>query len=145
MHIPFNGGAAQIQALSANTTQFTVDTVSTSRGAVDAGKVRRIAVTGARRTDAAPETPTFKELGYAGFELLPWLGLMAPKGTRKGIVDAINGEINKINKRPEVREKLLQIAMQPELGSPADFAKMIEDDVTRWSQVVRDTGVQIPK
>jgi tripartite-type tricarboxylate transporter receptor subunit TctC len=144
VHIPYTGAPAQVQALAANTIQFTVDTIGNSRGAVDAGKLRRIAVTGAKRSAAAPEVPTFKELGYDGFELLLWLGLMAPKGTPKGIIDAINQEIARINQMPDIRERLSQLAMEPATGSPADFAKMIESDLKRWGQIVNDTGVRVP-
>jgi tripartite-type tricarboxylate transporter receptor subunit TctC len=144
VHIPYTGAPAQVQALVANVTQFTVDTIGNSRGAVDAGKLRRIAVTGATRSAAAPEVPTFKELGYDGFELLLWLGLMAPKGTPKGIVEAINRESVRINQMPEMRERLSQLAMEPATGSPADFSRLIESDLKLWGQIISDTGVRAP-
>jgi tripartite-type tricarboxylate transporter receptor subunit TctC len=101
-------------------------------------------VTGATRSAAAPEVPTFKELGYDGFELLLWLGLMAPKGTPKGIVEAINRESVRINQLPEMRERLSQLAMEPATGSPADFSRLIESDLKLWGQIISDTGVRAP-
>jgi tripartite-type tricarboxylate transporter receptor subunit TctC len=143
VHIPYNGAPAQVQALAANTVQFTVDSIGNSRGAVEAGKVRRIAVTGASRSAAAPDVPTFRELGYDGFELLLWLGLMAPTGTPKGIIQAVNEEVVRINQRPEMRERLAGLAMTPSAGSPADFAALIDADLRLWSKVVEETGVRI--
>src|SRR5215211_351100 len=75
VHIPYTGAPAQVMGVASGALQFTVDTIGNSRGAVESGKVRRIAVTGARRAAAAPDLPTFAEQGFPGFELLLWLGL----------------------------------------------------------------------
>ncbi|MBN8919169.1 MAG: twin-arginine translocation signal domain-containing protein, partial [Rhizobiales bacterium] len=74
VHVPFTGAPAQVQAVAAGTLQFTVDTIGNSLGAQQSGKIRQIAVTGAKRTESAPHLPTFAEAGFEGFELLLWLG-----------------------------------------------------------------------
>ena len=144
VHIPYTGAPAQVMGVSTGALQFTVDTIGNSRGAVDAGKVRQIAVTGARRSSAAPDVPTFAEQGFPGFDLMLWLGLMAPKGTPRDIVEALNREINRCNGRPDVRARLEQQAYEPAAGSPTDFAKLIDNELRSWKQVVDETGVRIP-
>ena len=144
VHIPYTGAPAQVMGVSSGALQFTVDTIGNSRGAVEAGKVRQIAVTGAKRTAAAPDLPTFAEQGFAGFELLLWLGLMAPKGTPRGIIDALNREIGRCNDKPDVKARLEQAAYEPARGSPEDFARLIDDELRLWSQIVSETGVRIP-
>jgi tripartite-type tricarboxylate transporter receptor subunit TctC len=143
-HIPFTGAPAQVLGVSTGQLQFTVDTIGNSLGAVQAGKVRQIAVTGTKRAAAAPDVPTFKEQGFDGFELLLWLGLMGPKGTPKNIVAALNDEINRCNARPDVIARLKDTAYEPGGGTPDDFAKLIDTELKLWSQIVAETGVRVP-
>jgi tripartite-type tricarboxylate transporter receptor subunit TctC len=144
VHVPFTGAPAQVMAVSSGALHFCVDTIGNSRGAVEAGKVRPLAVTGTRRAAAAPDLPTFLEEGFPGFELQLWLGLMAPKGTSPRVIAALNREIGRCNDRAAVRERLQQAAYEPGSGSPQDFAKLIDEELDRWSAIVRDTGVRIP-
>jgi len=144
VHIPYTGAPAQVMGVASGALQFTVDTIGNSRGAVESGKVRRIAVTGARRAAAAPDIPTFAEEGFLGFELLLWLGLMGPANTPDKIVRALNREIARCSGKPEVIARLQGAAYEPASGSPEDFAGLIDRELKLWSEVVRETGVKIP-
>src|SRR5438132_2360483 len=91
VHVPYQATTQQMMAAAAGTLQFTFDTVANARGMVDAGKVIPLAVTGARRAVAAPEVPTFKEVGYAGFDdLFVANGLLAPAGSSPAMIKALN-------------------------------------------------------
>ena len=144
VHIPYTGAPAQVQGVASGALQFTIDTIGNSRGAMEAGKIRQIAVTGERRAAAAPHLPTFAEGGLAGFELLLWLGLLGPVGTPPAVVTALNREIARCSNKPDVKARLLAAAYQPSDGSPEDFAALIDRELALWSTVVKETGVKIP-
>ncbi|MCC7348395.1 MAG: tripartite tricarboxylate transporter substrate binding protein [Variibacter sp.] len=144
VHIPYNSAPAQVMGVVSGQLQFTVDTIGNSRGATDSGKVRQIAVTGARRAAAAPHLPTFAEAGLEGFDLLLWLGLLGPAGTPAPIVEAINREIARCSGKPSVKERLQQAAYEPSIGSPADFAALIHKELGVWGAVVKELGVKLP-
>jgi tripartite-type tricarboxylate transporter receptor subunit TctC len=144
VHIPYTGAPAQVMGVASGALQFTVDTIGNSRGAVEAGKVRQIAVTGARRAPAAPELPTFAEQGFPGFELLLWIGLMGPANTPRSIVNALNREIARCSGKPDVIARLQGAAYEPATGSPEDFATLIDRELKLWSDVVRETGIKPP-
>src|SRR3954468_2172181 len=98
-HIPYPGTTQQLLAAAAGTLQFTFDTPGNSKGIRDAGRVIALAVTGATRSHTAPEVPTFKELGYDGFDdLRVSNGLLAPKGTSPKLIKAFAAEIVKMNR-----------------------------------------------
>src|SRR4030095_16770187 len=113
VHVPYQATTQQMMAAAAGTLQFTFDTVANARGMVDAGKVIPLAVTGARRAVAAPEVPTFRELGYDSFDdLFVANGLLAPTGTSPAMIGALNREIVRINTGGAIRERLLAAALQ---------------------------------
>ena len=144
VHIPFTGAPAQVQGVASGTLHFTVDTIGNSRGAMEAGKIRQIAVTGERRAAAAPQLPTFAEEGFPGFELLLWLGMLAPKGTPPAIIATINAEIARCSSKPEVKARLRQAAYEPSTAPAADFSTLIDRELQLWATVVREPGVKIP-
>jgi tripartite-type tricarboxylate transporter receptor subunit TctC len=143
-HVPYPGTTQQLQAAAAGTLQFTFDTPGNSRGLRDAGKVIGLAVTGRTRTASEPDMPTFRELGYEGFDdLRVAIGLLAPAGTPRPIVEAINREIVKMNSSGPIRDRLVQATYEPGTGTPEDYAAMIDRELAQWGAIVRDTGVQI--
>jgi tripartite-type tricarboxylate transporter receptor subunit TctC len=143
-HVPYPGTTQQLLAAAAGTLQFTFDTPGNARGVVEAGKVIALGVTGRRRSVSAPDVPTFRELGYDGFDDLHVAnGLLAPTGTPKPIIDAINGEIVKMNASGPIRDRLVQAGYEPGTGTPEDYAAMIDRELAQWGAIVRDTGVQI--
>ncbi len=144
VHVPYQATTQQMMAAAAGTLQFTFDTVANSRGMVDAGKVIPLAVTGARRAIAAPAVPTFKELGYDGFDhLFVANGLLAPAGTSAAMIKALNREMVRHNTDGPIRERLLAQSYEPGTISPEDYAAMIDRELELWGAVVRETGVRI--
>jgi tripartite-type tricarboxylate transporter receptor subunit TctC len=143
-HIPYPGTTQQLLAAAAGTLQFTFDTPGNSKGVRDAGKVIALAVTGSRRSVSAPEVPTFKELGYDGFDDLHVAnGILAPTGTPQGIVRALNREMVKLNSSGAIRDRLVAASYDPGTLTPEQYGAMIDRELKQWGDIVRETGVQI--
>ncbi len=144
VHVPYQATTQQMLAAAAGTLQFTFDTVGNARGMVDAGKVIPLAVTGPRRATAAPDVPTFKELGYDGFdELFVANGLLAPAGTPASMIKALNSEMVRMNASGTIRERLIQASYEPGTISPEEYGAMIDREIKLWGDVVQETGVRI--
>jgi tripartite-type tricarboxylate transporter receptor subunit TctC len=143
-HVPYPGTTQQLLAAAAGTLQFTFDTPGNSKGLRDSGKVLALAVTGDKRSNTAPEVPTFKELGYDGFDDLRVAnGLLAPKGTSPKLIQAFNAEIVKMNSSGAVHDTLVGASYEPGVMSPQDYGAMIDRELDQWGAIVRETGVQI--
>jgi tripartite-type tricarboxylate transporter receptor subunit TctC len=143
-HVPYPGTTQQLLATAAGTLQFTFDTPGNSKGIRDSGKVIALAVTGDKRSSTAPEVPTFKELGFDGFDhLFVSNGLLAPKGTPPKLIQALGAEIVKMNRSGAVRETLVGASYDPGVMSPDEYGAMIDRELDQWGAVVRETGVQI--
>ncbi len=110
---------------------------------VKAGSVRAIAVLGPRRNSALPNVPTSAEAGMPGLESSSWLGVMAPAGTPKSIVERLNREINAILKSPEIVKRYNDLGAETLIGSPEDFAKYLDSETGKWTDVVRFSGAKI--
>ncbi len=148
VHAPFKSTTQQMMDTAAGNLQFTFDTIGNARGMVDAGKLIPLAVTGAERAPAAPTIPTFKELGYPGFEnLFVTNGLLAPKGNPKGMspaaIRALSAEIAKLNGSGSIRERLEAQAYEVGTGTPEDYGTMLTEDVKTWTAVVKETGISV--
>ena len=143
-HVPYPGTTQQLLATAAGTLQFTFDTPGNSRGVRDAGKVIPLAVTGHKRSTSAPEVPTFRELGFEGFDdLYVANGLLAPVGTPKMMIDALNREIVKMNSSGTIRDRLVNASYVPGTVSPEEYGAMIDRELKQWGAIVSETGVQI--
>jgi tripartite-type tricarboxylate transporter receptor subunit TctC len=143
-HVPYPGTTQQLLAAAAGTLQFTFDTPGNSRGVRDAGKVIALAVTGRGRSVSAPEVPTFKELGHEGFDdLYVANGLLAPIGTPKEMIEALNREMVKLNTSGAIRDRLVLASYEPGTVSPEEYGAMIDRELTQWGAIVRETGVQV--
>jgi tripartite-type tricarboxylate transporter receptor subunit TctC len=143
-HVPYPGTTQQLLAAAAGTLQFTFDTPGNSRGVRDAGKVLALAVTGRGRSVSAPEVPTFRELGYEGFDdLYVANGLLAPIGTPKEMIEALNREMVKLNTSGPIRDRLVQASYEPGTVSPQEYGAMIDRELAQWGAIVRETGVQV--
>jgi tripartite-type tricarboxylate transporter receptor subunit TctC len=122
VHVPYQATTQQMLAAAAGTLQFTFDTVGNARGMVDAGKVIPLAVTGARRAVSAPDVPTFKELGYEGFDdLFVANGLLAPSGASPAMIKALNREIVRMNRDGPIRQTLINASYEPGTMTPEEY------------------------
>ena len=111
-------------------------------GLIKAGKVRALAVTGPRRAPAYPELPTIAESGYPSYEVVFWIGFLAPAGTPPAVLARLHAGILKALPQPEVRNVLGAQGLETVGNSPEAFAAIIERDRARWTKIVRETGAK---
>jgi tripartite-type tricarboxylate transporter receptor subunit TctC len=109
---------------------------------VKSGSLRALAIFSAHRSSALPDVPTIAEAGFPGQEADTLLGLLAPAGTPKGIIDLLNREVVAIVALPEVKERLDAIGFVPVANSPGEFAAIIKAETARWAKVVRDAKLK---
>jgi tripartite-type tricarboxylate transporter receptor subunit TctC len=119
------------------------DAITTMAENARAGQVRALATTGLKRSPLMPDIPTVAEAGIPGYEATIWLGVMAPKGTPKEIVDRLNAEISKVLARPDVREAWAKQGAVPMTMSPAEFDAFLRADIDKWAKVVKTSGVKV--
>jgi tripartite-type tricarboxylate transporter receptor subunit TctC len=107
------------------------------------GKLRALAITSIKRSALAPDLPTMAEVGFPGFEAVPWFGLLAPAGTPKDIVDKLYGETARTLAMPETRKKFDELGLEPIGNTPAEFAAVISKETPEWAKVIRDAGIKL--
>ena len=109
---------------------------------VKSGRLRPLAVTTLKRSRELPDVPTLDELGYKGFEIRGWYGLLAPAGTPRPIVTRLNSELNKVLSSGPASQALRQRGLDPAPVSPDEFRKFLLGEVVRWSKAVKDYNVK---
>lgn len=143
LHVPHkNSGEARSDVMGGH-VQMMFDAVTAMKGNVDTGEVRALATTGLTRSTVLPEVPTLNESGVPGYEATIWLGVMAPAGTPKAIVERLNAEIGKIVSRPEIRQAWVQQGAVPMTMSPDEFDGFLRRDIEKWAKVVQLSGARI--
>jgi tripartite-type tricarboxylate transporter receptor subunit TctC len=142
-HIPYKGSSQALTDLMGGQVQIFMSSVPTALSQIKGGKLRAIAVTGAKRTAELPKVPTIAESGYKGFDATTWFGLLVPAKTPPEIVKRLNDEVNKVLKDPDVRAKLASEGGEVLGGSPEQFASLLKADIGRWGKVVKDSGAKV--
>lgn len=142
-HIPYSGSAPAMADVMAGNAQLVMDLMFSALPQVNGGKLRAIAITGAKRSPLLPGVPTVAESGVPGFETLAWNGLMAPANTPKPIIDKLNAEIRKALDAPEMKERLRAQGFEPSPGTPEQFGALIRSEIDRWAKVVKTSGAKV--
>ena len=142
-HIPYKGSAQAQTDLIGGQVEMTFDTMVSVMPHVKSGRLRALAVSTLARSKYAPEIPSLNELGVTGFDAGAWLGLLAPAGTPKPIVDKLNLELNAILDEPETQNRLLAMGAEILKSTPDQFAVYIKSEHAKWGKLVRETGVKI--
>ena len=143
VHIPYRGSSGARTDLIGGQVDLMFDAVTTMTEQVRAGKVKAIATTGRFRSDVMPDVPTVNESGVPGYEASIWLGLMAPKGTPKAIVDRLNEAISKIVGQAEVKQLWSRQGAVPMVMTPEAFDKYTRDDIAQWARVIKRAGITV--
>ena len=143
VHIPYKGSSGARTDVIGGQVDLMFDATTTMTEQVKAGKVKAIATTGKQRSDVLPDVPTVSESGVPGYEATIWLGVMAPKGTPKAIVDTLNAAISKIASQPEVKQIWSKQGAVPMVMNPAQFEKYLNDDVAKWTHVIQTAGIKV--
>ena len=143
LHIPYKGSGQMIPDLIAGQIGYSFDTMTAITPHVKSGQVTPIATTRLKRSPAYPNLPTVAELGYPGFDVSTWYGLMAPAGTPAEIVTRLNREVDRILTLPDVKEKLNSVGAEDGGGSPEQFGKFVRDEIAKYSKIVKEAGVKL--
>ena len=142
-HVPYKGSNPALLDAIAGNIDLLVSSVPSAMGQVKGGKLRPLAVTSAKRSSSLPDVPTVAELGFKGFDVSTWYGLLVPAGTPAHVVTTLNSEVNKLLANPEVRAAIKAQGAEPEAMTPANFASMLKADYLKWKEIVETSGAKI--
>jgi tripartite-type tricarboxylate transporter receptor subunit TctC len=137
VHVPYRNSGDARSGVIGGQVQMMIDAVTTMAPNVTAGQVRALATTGKKRSDVLPDVPTATEAGVPGYEATIWLGLMAPAGTPKPIIDKLNAAVNEVVKRPDVIKLWAAQGALPMSMTPEEFDKYLRGDIVKWANVVK--------
>jgi tripartite-type tricarboxylate transporter receptor subunit TctC len=141
VHVPYKGGGPSINDLLAGNVQMTFEGTSVLVPLIQAGKLRALAVTTAKRIPQLPDVPTMVESGFPNFVTTAWTGLLAPAHTPQPIIDKLNAAINQGLQTPELIKALGNLSTEPRGGTPADFTATIKADHDRWAPIIKSLGL----
>ena len=142
VHVPHKGSSEARTSVISGQVEMMIDAITTMAPIAKAGRVRALATTGKKRSDIMPDTPTVSEAGVPGYEATIWLGIMAPAGTPRPIVDRLNAEITKTTGRPDIRKSWLEQGAVPMSMTPGEFDKYLNADIAKWARVVKLSGAR---
>jgi tripartite-type tricarboxylate transporter receptor subunit TctC len=142
VHVPFNGGAPAMAATIGGHTEISFNALPSAASFIKDGKVRPLAMTSRARIPEFPDVPTFAEEGVPNQESAFIVGVAAPAGTPREIVDLLNRELRRIIAIPDVTEKLNFIGYIAETDTPDEFAALLKSEIELWARVIRDSKIQ---
>ena len=141
LHIPYKGMAPALVDVISGQVALGFPSIATALPQIKSAKVRALAVTGARRSQAAPEVITMQEAGVPGYESATWYGAVAPAATPRALVARLNGEIVAILKHAELRDRLAADGSEPLGTTPEEFGRHLKAEIEKWAKVVRAAGI----
>ena len=142
VHVPYKGAAAALTDLLGGRVQVMFDPLPSSIEYIKAGRLRALAVTTAMRSETLPDIPAVGEF-VPGYEASTWFGLGAPKDTPADIVDKLNKEVNAGLADPKLNARLADLGGTALVGSPAEFGKLIAEDIEKWAKVINFAGIKL--
>lgn len=142
IHVPYKGTAPALQDLIGGQIQVMMDTPGSMLPQVRAGKIKALGMASEKRVAVAPEIPTLIETGV-NVTGGTWVGWLAPAGTPKAAIDKLSAQIMPALKRQDIRERMVQMGIDPVGSTPAEFNKFLNDEVEKWGKVIKQAGVKI--
>ncbi len=142
VHVPYKGGAPALIDLLAGNITISFANIPTAIEHVRSKRLRALAVTGGKRTPAAPDIPTVAESGVAGYEVSNWFGLSAPAKTPPEIVARLNTEIVRAVKTPDLSAALRKGGTEPSTLTPAQYTAFIQSEYAKWAKVIKAAGIK---
>jgi tripartite-type tricarboxylate transporter receptor subunit TctC len=141
-HVPYKGGGPAAVAVLAGEVQVLFGSLPTSFPHVRTGRLKALAVTGARRALVAPEIPTIAESGFPGYEVVSWYGFLLPPGTPNAIVRTLQTESAKALDLPDVKEAIMRQGLEVAVKGPQQFGDQIRRETNVWAAVIRQAGIK---
>jgi tripartite-type tricarboxylate transporter receptor subunit TctC len=141
LHVPYKGTGQALTDLLAGQIDVMFAPAQTVMPQVQAGRLKALAVTSAKRAATLPDLPTAAESGLPGYEAIGWFGLLAPLAAPKAVVAKLGVDANAALAEPEVRQKMLLLGAEPSGGTPEQFAAFIKSDMAKWSKLMKERGI----
>ena len=142
-HVPYRGAAPAMTDLLSGVVQLKLDTYATSNPQVVAGGLRMLGIASNHRSALMPDTPTIAELGLPGYEGNLWIGMMAPAGTPKAVIDRLAAASAKVARDPSVMERLQRDGVEPIGGTPAEFSALIARELPQWRDLAKAANIKL--
>jgi tripartite-type tricarboxylate transporter receptor subunit TctC len=143
VHVPYKGSDGARVGILGGQVQMMFDAITTMAPNVRAGKLKGFGTSGRARSSVLPDMPTVAEAGVPGYEATIWLGIMAPAGTPKPIIDRLNAEITKVTGRAEVKEAWGKQGATALSMTPEQFDRYLRDDIAKWAKVIAQAGIKL--
>ena len=143
VHVPYKGVTNAFSDLLGGQISLMFPGAPIALPQARAGKLRALATTGEKRAPAAPELPTVAEMGFPGYEVSVWYGMLAPAGTPQATIGRLHTEIVKVVQLPEIAERWAALGAVPLTNTPEQFAAFLKNDLSKWAKVVRDSGAKV--
>jgi tripartite-type tricarboxylate transporter receptor subunit TctC len=143
VHVPYKGSSGARTDVLGGQVDMMFDAVTTMTEQVKAGKVKAVGATGKVRSDVLPDVPTLNEAGVPGYEATIWLGIMAPKGTPKAVVDKLNEAVSKISSQTDIKQQWAKQGAAPLVMNPVAFDKYLQDDIAKWAGVIKSANIKL--
>jgi tripartite-type tricarboxylate transporter receptor subunit TctC len=141
-HVPYKGAAPLVTDLLGGQVSSSWIDVSTATQHIASGKLKPLVVTGPRRAPMLPNVPTMAERGFTGYEPLGWVGMFAPAGTPKALIDKISQDVMRVVRMPDVSARLNEQTLVPVGDTPESFANTLRQDMALWAKIVSEAGVK---
>ena len=143
LHVPYKGGGPALVDLLAGQVQFLFSTQLSSWQHRQAGRIRALASSTAKRPPSLPDLPTVAESGLPGYDAGVWYGVLAPAGTPREIITRLNGEVVRVLAQPDYRKLLVNNTIEPIGSPPEQLGQYIKSELVKWAKVIRDAGVHV--
>jgi tripartite-type tricarboxylate transporter receptor subunit TctC len=141
VNVAYGGGAPAIAALLGGHASASFVEASQAMAFVKSGKLRPLALAGPRRYPDLPDVKTFAELGFAGFELPGWQGVLVRKGTRKDVVNRIAADIRDVTRSPSIRARFSELGAELVGSTPDEWSAVLKHDAAKWTELIESTGI----
>ena len=142
LHVPHKGSGEARTSVMSGQVEMMLDAITTMAPMAKAGRVRALGTSGVKRSTVLPDVPTISEAGVKGYETTIWIGLMAPAGTPRAVVDRLNAALTKVMARPEVKNAWNEQGAEPMPMTPAEFEKYLLGDIAKWARIVKISGAR---
>jgi tripartite-type tricarboxylate transporter receptor subunit TctC len=143
VHVPYRGTAPMLAAIVAGEVQMVADPMTTVLPHIQSGKLRPLAITSATRSQKLPDVPTVIEAGYPKLQATFWLGVVAPAGTPPDIIQKLNAAFRESLAPAETRARLDTLGAEIKIGTPAEFEKLLADELAKWTAVVKAANIKV--
>ena len=141
--VPYKGVAPALVDVMTGQAQIMFAVAQGGLPQVQSGKLRALAITGAKRNPALPDVPTISEAGYGGADFVSWNGVHVRSGTPRAVIARLNEDLNRVLKLPDIRERMVTLGLDPAGGTPEAFGRFVREDIARWAKVIKESGVRV--